>query len=231
MPKQCPSCKMVTDVPAAHFYRSSARPDGFACWCKRCEKEKAQKYRKTTDVTKTATHKECRRCGEMKPLVGGFYKCSRLLDGLAVYCVACQKKAISVSRQKNGAEWNRKQAEKIDSNPQLRMKYRVLGLVRKAIARYDKMQKPESVTGEYWTAVGYSKKDLCAHLESLFLPGMGWHNMREWHIDHIRPVSSFTFESFGCPDFQACWALPNLRPLWARDNLVKGKKYTPGEAQ
>jgi hypothetical protein len=69
--------------------------------------------------------------------------------------------------------------------------------------------------------LGYSMDDLRTHLERQFLPGMGWHNIRLWHVDHIIPLSSFRFESIEDPEFKAAWALTNLRPLWAADNLKK----------
>src|SRR3546814_9626669 len=59
-------------------------------------------------------------------------------------------------------------------------------------------------------------------LERQFLPGMSWDNRGEWHIDHIRPLCAFEFTSPDDPQFREAWALTNLRPLWARDNLRKG---------
>lgn len=70
----------------------------------------------------------------------------------------------------------------------------------------------------------YSMEELAAHLEGLFLPGMGWHNVRAWEVDHVRPVASFEFESPSDPGFQECWAMTNLQPLWAEDNRRKGAK-------
>jgi len=63
-----------------------------------------------------------------------------------------------------------------------------------------------------------------AHLESKFLPGMTWNNRGDWHIDHVRPLASFSFETAQCPDFKAAWSLSNLQPLWALDNIRKGAK-------
>jgi len=62
------------------------------------------------------------------------------------------------------------------------------------------------------------------HLERQFLSGMSWGNRSEWHIDHIRPLASFSFEAVDDPDFKAAWALTNLRPLWGADNIRKGAK-------
>lgn len=63
-----------------------------------------------------------------------------------------------------------------------------------------------------------------AHLERQFSPGMSWANYGRWHIDHDTPVARFNFDSAEHPEFKACWALTNLKPLWARDNLSKGAR-------
>ena len=76
--------------------------------------------------------------------------------------------------------------------------------------------------GRKWQSlVGYTPDELTAHLERQFMRGMGWHNLDQWHIDHIQPLASFAFHSFDCPDFRRAWALTNLRPLWASENLKK----------
>ncbi|MBA7521439.1 hypothetical protein ES705_13546 [subsurface metagenome] len=76
--------------------------------------------------------------------------------------------------------------------------------------------------------VGYTIAELRQHLERLFEPGMSWQNRSQWHIHHIRPVSSFHFSSYQDEDFKRCWALPNLQPLWACENYTK-KKYLTRE--
>jgi hypothetical protein len=83
--------------------------------------------------------------------------------------------------------------------------------------------------GRHWESlVGYMVEDLKKHLERLFLPGMTWENygMHGWHIDHIIPISAFNYEKSGDDDFKRCWALKNLRPLWATENLRKHNKIT-----
>ena len=71
----------------------------------------------------------------------------------------------------------------------------------------------------------YSIEDLKKHLQSLFQEGMNWGNYGKWHIDHIKPISSFCWKSVNDVEFQECWALKNLQPLWAADNLKKSNKY------
>ena len=82
--------------------------------------------------------------------------------------------------------------------------------------------------GRPWESlVGYTLFDLVLHLESLFTAGMSWENYgyRGWHIDHIRPVSSFEFESTDDEGFRECWDISNLQPLWAEDNLKKNARW------
>jgi len=72
--------------------------------------------------------------------------------------------------------------------------------------------------------LGCTPAEFKAWIEDLFLPGMRWQNRSLWHIDHIKPVSSFdlTTES----GQRAAFHYSNFRPLWARDNLKKGAKQT-----
>jgi hypothetical protein len=74
--------------------------------------------------------------------------------------------------------------------------------------------------------VGYSTEQLKKHLEIKFMPGMTWENYNRygWHIDHIIPISAFNFFTPDDIDFKRCWALGNLQPLWAKDNLSKHAK-------
>jgi Uri superfamily endonuclease len=72
--------------------------------------------------------------------------------------------------------------------------------------------------------VGYSARELCDHIERQFVKGMSWDNRSEWHIDHIVPLASFEFTSPDDTEFKAAWALANLRPLWATDNIRKKDK-------
>lgn len=85
--------------------------------------------------------------------------------------------------------------------------------------------------GRKWeTLVGYSLADLMAHLESRFKPGMTWDNYGQWHIDHVRPIASFSFANPEDEGFKQCWSLSNLQPLWAKENIQKGAKWTSNAA-
>lgn len=91
-----------------------------------------------------------------------------------------------------------------------------------------KRQRVGGKGGRSWAhLVPYSLQELIAHIERQFTRGMTWQNWGPyWHLDHIIPVSSFKFTSADCAEFRACWALTNLRPLRAQENIRKSAKRT-----
>jgi len=103
---------------------------------------------------------------------------------------------------------------------------RLTANIRKAVHKALKTKKTTK-TNNTFSSLGYTIDELKIHLESQFEEEMSWDNMGEWHIDHIRPISSFEFDSSDHPDFKACWALDNLQPLWAMENLRKSDKWDP----
>lgn len=70
--------------------------------------------------------------------------------------------------------------------------------------------------------VGYTADQLKQHLEKQFTTGMTWDNYGEWHIDHKIPKSAHNFTTAEDIDFKRCWALDNLQPMWAKENISKG---------
>jgi hypothetical protein len=120
----------------------------------------------------------------------------------------CSKKC----REENKVKWG--------LIPRNRLSQRIRGLMRQYLSN-QKMLKSSNT----FKMLGYTPCELKIHFESQFTDGMSWENMSEWHIDHIRPVASFDFDSTEHPDFKKCWALNNLQPLWAEDNLRKSDKW------
>jgi hypothetical protein len=95
--------------------------------------------------------------------------------------------------------------------------------VKSNLAQSIKIQIAEMIArelGPLESFLGYSIDALANHLESQFLEGMSWEKRSEWHIDHIRPRSSFSSKQI-----KEAFALENLRPMWAKENLKKGKKW------
>ncbi|WPZ28961.1 hypothetical protein T8A63_15205 [Sulfitobacter sp. OXR-159] len=76
--------------------------------------------------------------------------------------------------------------------------------------------------------LGYSIDEFREHFEALFTEGMSWDafDRGEIHIDHVLP--QYAFDLTDPTQWRACWSLPNLQPLWAADNIAKGKSMPEG---
>lgn len=88
--------------------------------------------------------------------------------------------------------------------------------------RLRKALKSSQKTGSAVRDLGCSIPELKAYLEVRFQPGMNWGNYGKWHIDHIKPLSSFDLTNRE-ELLKACH-YTNLQPLWAKDNLEKSAK-------
>lgn len=90
-------------------------------------------------------------------------------------------------------------------------------IIRNALAKRGGGRKVEQL-------LGYTMSELRIHLERQFTKGMTWKKFLqgEIHIDHIIPKAKFDLSD--ADDWLACWSLPNLRPLWAKDNRAKSAK-------
>jgi len=113
---------------------------------------------------------------------------------------------------------NIRQREKYYSD----IKFRINNSIRSKICKFKSFKGQKT-----FKALGFTVNDLIYHLKSQFTTGMTIDNYGEWHIDHIIPITAFDFDSIDHPQFKTCWALGNLRPMWAEDNIRKGDKI-PG---
>lgn len=190
--------------------------------------------------------KTCTKCGEVKP-VTEFAKLKTGAHGVRGDCKACRREisrawyagldqndrsaryqryrdankgyleAWLTENKERKREYARRSIRKSRSTPGGRLKSNIARAVHIAL-------KGGKSGGSTFLLLGYSVPDLMRHIERQFLPGMSWDNYARdgWHVDHIRPLCSFTYETSDDPQFRAAWALANLRPLWAKDNLRKG---------
>jgi len=96
-------------------------------------------------------------------------------------------------------------------------------LVHRLRSRMRRALQGKSKAAHTTELLGCTLEEFRAHIESLFQEGMTFENRSEWHIDHIRPCSSFDLLD---PDQQReCFHYTNLRPLWAAENLEKSDRW------
>ncbi len=122
-------------------------------------------------------------------------------------------------RQENREKIREYQRRKYRNNPEYGLGSSILWAIRKQIKNNN-----SGFAANWQKWVGYSVEQLVEHIENKFLGGMTWENRGEWHVDHIIPISAFNFTAVSDIDFRRCWALSNLQPLWAEDNMSKGSK-------
>ena len=115
------------------------------------------------------------------------------------------------------------ETEKRKNNPQFKLKKNLSRRVRSALTKFKTRKNISTLelTGVNDTQflIDYITKQFKTDSNGV---SMTWDNYGKWHIDHIKPCSSFDLR---CPVQQlACFHYTNLQPLWAIDNLKKQDK-------
>ncbi len=130
------------------------------------------------------------------------------------YIEVNKHRVASLSNEYINSYRKRKISENLNIKLACRLRSRLSRLFKKGTTKYSTLS---SILGCTW-------ENLRIYLESKFQEGMNWNNygVHGWHIDHIKPCSSFDLAD---PEQQKiCFHYTNLQPLWAKDNLSKGKK-------
>jgi len=138
--------------------------------------------------------------------------------------------------QNNKNKRNAKEKEKRKNNLNTRLRSSVSALFSYYL-KYNNIKKQKS----FLKYLDYSIHDLKKYLESLFETWMNWNNYGiydpitwndndqstwSWQIDHIIAQSKLLFSSFEDANFKSCWALNNLRPYSAKQNIIDGARRT-----
>jgi hypothetical protein len=213
--KICTRCGEEKAATAQFFSRSKDGRHGVRARCKSCDTAAMREYRRAHPAAfsryerdRHQRHADARRASMRR-----YYEehSEELNQRRRQYRAANRERLLAARRA-------RLEIEKHDPN------FKVAKAISGSLLRALRHKK----NGAMWeTLVGYDREQLVRHLERQFKRGMSWANFgTKWHIDHIRPVSSFTFTSADDTEVKACWALTNLRPLWKLDNLSKHAKRT-----
>lgn len=230
--KRCCICGLVKTVD--EFHKNKSKKDGIQDLCKECRKVKSEKnksivseykkewYNKNSDFIKKRSNI---RYHTKKEDINKKRRETYNSDVMVKLKIKEQhknyynnNKELISKKVKIWAENNRDICNKISRKHY--NKYKMLMICRRLIKRTIKYLGTEKELTMI-EILGYSPSLLKESIESKFTEGMVWENYGEWHIDHIRPISSFdkNVKPSVIND------LNNLQPLWAFDNLSKGSKY------
>ena len=213
---KCNRCKTIR--PLDMFIKDKYNMSGYHTICQECHYPGYYEKKKEKDELLKAGKKKCNKCNAIKS-IDDFY-------GRMTTCKSCHSDACLRGRfkyQKKYNEYQRKWSnERLQTDPEYKLRRMVSRAIRAALKSNDGSKEGESVTQH----LPYTIEELKEHIESQFQEGMTWDNNAAdgWHIDHIYPQSKLPYDSMDHPNFQKCWALENLQPLWAKENIKKGSK-------
>jgi len=211
--KICTGCRL--DLPLVAFSADADAGTGVRAKCRDCSKKEGAAYRAANlekeqsrarryrSENATAAAERLRRWRRKNP---GTYRAA---------ATAWRRANPEKIRASSARRW-----EGQSNTPKARIHNAIKASIHQSIIKGSKAgQRTQDL-------LGYSYEKLKVHLERQFANGMSWENYGRygWHIDHILPVVSFQFETPDDPEFRACWALSNLRPLWSTENHEKHSK-------
>ena len=126
-----------------------------------------------------------------------------------------ERKQYSVANRDKAAK---RQRDKRKTDPNFRMRDNLRRRINEMFKNI-KTNKPANTEKILGAPFAIVKK----HIENQFREGMSWenHSFRGWHIDHRIPLISAKNKE----ELIGLCHYTNLQPLWAIDNMQKGKKY------
>ncbi len=214
--KICPKCKRELPFNSKYFGSRKDRNMGLHYQCKDCLKKYKKQYKKDNKDKIKEKNKKYREKNKEKIKI----KNKEYNQKNKIKINEYQKQWRKENREKWNVIRNKCERKRRKTDPQFRLRCIFSSAISTALK-----ERKTSKKGYSWEKIlGYTTQDLMEHLESQFTEGMNWENYGKWHVDHIKPQSSFSFSSYEDNEFQECWALSNLQPLWSQDNLIKSNK-------
>ena len=156
--------------------------------------------------------KKCAKCGQLQELANfGLNPTSS--DGYKSYCKSCTNKLGARRRHVNIS---------------FRLRHHIVTRVLKQLEAIGQ-QPPDGLLTNLEQYLGYRISELRTKLNTE-LQEKREISLRDaigegYHLDHIKPLSSFTITGLDCQVFRDCWAISNLEMIPAADNLKKGANY------
>jgi hypothetical protein len=238
--KLCKKCNLEKKIE--NFSNNKNEKDGKSIYCKACEKERKKQY---TEKNRDIINEKARNWRKENPEK---YKESikKYLDKNPHMTSKERTKKYRENEEwrekfrksskehykknkeilnKKSKEYREKNKEKIrelsrdwenKKNKEdgfFRMKKRI----RERIRDYMKGESNGFKTREI---IGLDYNKFKEYISSKFSEGMSWENYGKWHLDHIIPLCSAKNKE----EILLLNHYTNLQPLWAEDNLKKGRK-------
>lgn len=236
--KRCTKCGIIKSL--SEFYKLKQAKDGHTLVCKVCRKKQNHQWYEANREIANIIAREWRAKNPEKVRLRLRKWCAvngeKRREYSKQWYAANKEKAKERVRQWRDAnkeriretkkQWKVKNIEKCRQYNQKRrstlqgkLNHRMEVAIRQSLNGNKNNRGWESL-------VGYTVDALKKHIEKQFTEGMTLEKFLsgEIHLDHIIPKSAFNYETPEDIDFKRCWALKNLQPLWAAENLKKHNK-------
>jgi hypothetical protein len=219
--KWCTWCKKVK--PFDEFALQKGKPFGRKSNCKECNNKKERKRR----VENREEYLERKR-NYYKKNSG---KIRAINDAWEERNSGWREEYREAHKYKNLSEEGKERIRAYARELRKDASYRIHNNVGRRLATYMRSNGLPKGGSRTESLLGYTIKELKEHIQSQFKDGMSWDNYGKhgWHIDHRIPLTSYKIDSYDHPNFKKAWALENLQPMWATENLSKGGKLYYGE--
>ena len=208
--KYCPACKETKPIDS--FRKNTGKKSGAQSYCTPCMTEYARYHR--------LENKDKYRAFDMSSIDRGVKdrNSKQYREDNKEICYQREIAARSKKPDYYASKAREAMRKKREENPLFRVqstiRCRINGAMRKL--GYKKGSRTQEILGCDWDMFK-------THIEKQFTKGMAWDDMGvKIHIDHIVPISTASTED----ELIALNHFTNLRPMWARDNMVKGAKVT-----
>lgn len=228
----CTDCQIEKPETEEFFYiqtrkmRDGTPKQYFDIYCSDCQRRRAIEYR-ATYPEKIKAYNESETVKESKKEYSKRRKANMTKEEKAkqkekeqqYYLENKEKFTIRTKtiEYKNKKREYKKKKRKEDGF--FKMRDNVSNRVNKALKSIDGSKNGNS-TFQY---IGYTTQQLKQWITKQFTSEMNWDNYGSyWHLDHIIPHSLFEYDTMDCQAFRDCWALANLRPLEAKQNIADG---------
>jgi gas vesicle protein len=219
--KICTKCNIEKNE--SEFFKDKGKKDGLRCECKECFKQYLIKNKDKISKQKKEYSKDYLIINKDKISKQKKEYYNKNKDE-----VSKQHKQYRIENKDKIKKINKTyQEQRRKKDPCFKLRQNISIIINQSLRRKDSSKCGESIL-KY---LPYSFEEFRSHIESQWKDWMNWENYgminnskRTWNIDHIIPQSALPYKSMEDENFQKCWALENLRPLEAIENLIKSNK-------
>jgi len=207
MTKLCIKCR--TEKTINQFNKNKSRKDGLQAHCKDCYKKY---YRLNIDKFKKQNVE--------------YYKTNstKIKESSKKYYITNTDKVKEREKKHRRLNFNKIKEYKKEyvtirrkQDPLFKFCCNIRTLIGNSFKRKSKNFYKQSKTA---TLLGCTIPELRDHLAKQFQEGMTFENHGQWHVDHRIPLASAKTQE----EIEKLCHYTNLQPLWAADNIRKGKK-------